>query len=70
MIFPASYQGALVNVDAGRMALNCISFNAAQGISETGLLDSLGINKGYDYAGGAIANNTTTGTSGGTVAGG
>lgn len=69
MSVPASYQGALVNVDAGGgWLLTALAFNAAQGISETGFTGLTWYNKGYDYAGGAIANNTTTGTSAGTVA--
>lgn len=68
MSVPASYQGVLLNVDPGAgWLLTALAFNGAQGISETGFTNLTWYNKGYDYSGGSIANNTTSETSNGTV---
>lgn len=65
----ATYQGILVNIDAGGgWLLTALGFNAAQAVSETGFTGLTFYNKGYDYGGGLIANNTTTGTSDQTIA--
>lgn len=65
----STYQGAMLNLYlAGGWLLTALAFNAAQAVSETGFTSLTFYNKGYDYAGGLIADNTTGGDSKGTVA--
>ena len=65
----ATYQGVLVNIYPGSgWLLTALAFNAAQAVSETGFTPLTFYNKGYDYAGGLIANNNPSGTSSGTTA--